>query len=107
MAGAVVSTTDTIWVQVAVLPHSSVAVQVRVAAKVLPQAALVVVPVTTTMLVPQELTAVGASNVQATPHSTVLLATQLRPTLICDGPMVIEPEPPGEKLLGYVARRLA
>ncbi len=43
MTGAVVSVTVTVWLHWAALPHASVAFQVRVAVKVLPQAALVLV----------------------------------------------------------------
>src|SRR6266853_753325 len=51
MVGLVVSTTVTFWLQSAVLPQASVARQVRVASKVLPQwpAVLVAVLVSTTV----------------------------------------------------------
>jgi len=55
------------------LPQTSVAFQVRVAEKVLPHAAFVIV--LTTLNVPSLMA--GASNVQAAPHSTVLFATQV------------------------------
>src|SRR5437899_2517712 len=69
--GAVVSTTVTVWWQVALLPHSSVAVHVRVAANVLPHNPLVVVTFVTVTL-PHVSLAVGASKVHADVHSTVL-----------------------------------
>jgi hypothetical protein len=58
------------------LPHASVAVHVRVALKVLPQSALVVVTFVTLTL-PHVSLAVGASKVHAVPHSAVLFATQV------------------------------
>src|ERR1039458_9502671 len=78
MVGGVVSTTVTVWLHSAWLVHASTAVQVRVAVKVLPQVALVTVPtMLTTGAAPHTSVAVGASNVQAVPHSTVLLGTQV------------------------------
>src|SRR5436305_65673 len=70
--GVVVSTTVTIWVQVLLLRQPSVARQVRVALKVFPQSAFVMVPTMLMEFVPQVSVAVGASNVQALPHSAVL-----------------------------------
>src|SRR5207244_6033783 len=79
MVGAVVSTTVTFWLQRALLPQASVASQVRVASKVLPQWAAVLVTVLRIALVtrPQVSLKVGTSNVQAAVHSTVLSATQV------------------------------
>src|SRR5438093_986017 len=73
--GAVASSTLTVWTQVAVLPQASVARHVRVASKVLPQWPVKLVTVLTIVMValPQVSVAVGASNVQTLPHSTVLL----------------------------------
>src|SRR5213594_3940043 len=77
--GGVVSTTVTFWLQSAVLPQESVARQVRVASKVLPQCPAVFVTVLRMVMVapPQVSVAVGASKDQALVHSTVLLATQV------------------------------
>jgi hypothetical protein len=63
-----VSTTVTVWLQTAELPHASVARQVRVALKVSPHAALVTVPTIAILFVPQVSVAVGLSNVQGAPH---------------------------------------
>src|SRR2546423_6660887 len=78
MAGAVVSTTVTIWVQVTEFPWLSARFQVRVALKVLPHVLLVTVPVVVmaTVAPSQASVAVGLLNVQAVPHSTVLLVEQ-------------------------------
>jgi hypothetical protein len=73
MTGAVVSTTVTVWLHDATLPHASVTRHVRVAVNVLPQVALVVVLTIAMLLVPQPSLAVGESNVHAEVHSTVLL----------------------------------
>src|SRR6266700_66418 len=76
MTGAVVSMTLTVWLHWALLPQASVAAQVRVASKVLPQCPAVLVTVLTivmTMLVPPLSVAVGASKLQAAPSCTVLL----------------------------------
>src|SRR5436305_640185 len=66
------------------LLHVSVACQVRVAVRVLPQApkTLVTLPSTwtATLLPPQLLLAAGESKFQARPHATVLLAAQLMAT---------------------------
>ena len=76
ITGAVVSTTVTFWLQVLLLPQASVASQVRVASKVLPQcpAKLVIVLITVIVLLPLLSVAVGGSNDQAVPCSTVLAA---------------------------------
>src|SRR6266566_4046667 len=76
MTGTVVSMTLTVWLHWALLPQASVAAQVRVASKVLPQWPALLVTVLTTvmaMLVPPLSVAVGASKVQAAPSCTVLL----------------------------------
>ena len=75
MTGAVVSTMITVWLQVLVLPHASIACQVRVASKVLPQWPVTFVTVLTMDIVvlPLLSVAVGVSKLQATPSSTVLL----------------------------------
>src|SRR5213083_3136250 len=74
MVGLVVSTTVTFWLQSAVLPQASVARQVRVASKVLPQWPAVLVTVLTIVMVllPLLSVAVGTSKVQAVPISTLL-----------------------------------
>src|ERR1043165_8860104 len=78
MVGLVVSTSVTFWLHSAVLPQASVARQVRVASKVLPQWPVRLVTVLRIVMValPQVSLAVGASKVQALVHSTVLLGTQ-------------------------------
>ena len=78
IAGAVWSCTVTVWLQSAVFPHPSVARHVRVASNVLPQwpVVLVVVLKIVTVALPQVSLALGASKVQALPHSTVLAPTQ-------------------------------
>src|SRR5438552_18216871 len=75
MVGLVVSCTVTFWLQSAVLPQASVARQVRVASKVLPQWPVMLVTVLRTVMVtlPQVSVAVGASKDQVLVHSTVLL----------------------------------
>src|SRR6266571_509759 len=75
MAGAMVSMTLTVWLHWALLPQASVAAQVRVASKVLPQWPAVLVAVLTTVIVALPLlsVAVGGSKVQAAPSWTVLL----------------------------------
>src|SRR2546423_12568067 len=77
--GLLCSSTVTVWLHSAVLPQASVARQVRVAAKVLPQwpVRLVTVPRMVTVTLPQVSVAVGASKVQALGHSTGLLGTQV------------------------------
>src|SRR5258708_22611514 len=74
IVGGVMSTTVTLWPQMLLLPHASIAAQVLVAVNVLPHNALVAVPKVTIRLVPQASPgAVGASKLQALPHSTGLL----------------------------------
>src|SRR6266567_1669966 len=76
ITGAVVSTTFTVWLHCALLPQASVAVQVRVASKVLPQwpeVLVIVLTIVIAMLVPPLSVAVGASKLQAVPSWTVLL----------------------------------
>src|SRR6185436_17288316 len=75
MTGAVVSTMVTFWLQVLLLPQASVAAQVRVASKVVPQCPVTLVIVLTIVMVllPLLSVAVGASKIQAVPCSTVLL----------------------------------
>src|SRR6266704_1080257 len=75
MTGAVVSMTLTVWLHWALLPQASVAAQVRVASKVLPQWPAVLVTVLTTVIVALPLlsVAVGGSKVQVAPSCTVLL----------------------------------
>ena len=51
IVGGVVSTSVTVWLQVAVLPQESVARQVRVATKVFPQKPTTLVAVPTTLIV--------------------------------------------------------
>src|SRR5437773_11400651 len=79
MVGGVVSTTVTFWLQSAVLPQASVARQVRVASKVLPQwpAGLVTVLRTVMVGLPQVSRAVGGCEDQVLVHSAVLLLTQV------------------------------
>src|SRR5437762_12052345 len=79
MTGLVVSTTVTFWLHSAVLPQASVARQVRVASKVLPQwpVRLVTVPRMVMVTLPQASLAVGASKVQVLVHSTDLLGAQV------------------------------
>src|SRR6266498_111734 len=74
MVGLVVSTSVTFWLQSAVLPQASVACQVRVASKVLPQwpVRLVTVPTMVMVTLPAMSTAEGGSKVQVLVHSTVL-----------------------------------
>src|SRR5712672_1826744 len=74
ITGAVVSTTVTFWLQEALLPQESVACQVLVASKVVPQWLAVLVTVLTIVitLLPLLSVAVGGSNVQAVPSSTLL-----------------------------------
>src|SRR6267143_1926122 len=70
MTGAVVSMTLTVWLHWALLPQASVAAQVRVASKVLPQWPAVLVTVLTTVmarLVPPLSVAVGRSKLQGAP----------------------------------------
>src|SRR5437867_5688986 len=78
MLGAVVSTTVTVWLHSLELLQASVARQVRVASKVLPQWPVVFVTVLTmvTVTVPQVSLAVGASKFQALVHSMLLFGAQ-------------------------------
>src|SRR5437899_12473635 len=75
ITGPVVSTTFTVWLHRLKLPQASVACQVRVASKVMLQWPAVLVTVLTIVIVllPLLSVAVGESNVQAVPSSTVLL----------------------------------
>src|SRR6266568_3207493 len=79
MVGGVWSSTVTVWLHCAVLPQASVARQVRVASKVLPQCPAVLVTVLRMVMVtlPQVSLAFGASKDQALVHSTVLLGMQV------------------------------
>src|SRR3989475_2358335 len=76
--GGVRSSTVTVWLHSAVLPQASVARQVRVASKVLPQCPVRMDTVLTMLMVtlPQASLALGASNDQLLPHSTVLFGAQ-------------------------------
>src|SRR3989454_10645426 len=70
MTGAMVSMTLTVWLHWALLPQASVAAQVRVASKVLPQWPAVLVTVLATVmvrLVPPLSVAVGWSKLQTVP----------------------------------------
>src|SRR5260370_5888725 len=75
MTGAVVSTTVTFWLQELLLPQASVACQVRVASKVLPQWPVTLVTVLRIVIVALPLFSVslGASKVHAEPGSALLL----------------------------------
>src|SRR6266699_3761728 len=79
MVGLVVSTRVTFWLHSAELPQASVARQVRVASKVLPQwpVKLVTVPTMVRVKSPQASLVVGASKDQALLHSTGLLGTHV------------------------------
>src|SRR5689334_22982961 len=81
MAGAVVSTTVTVWLHVALLVQQSMASQVRVI--VVGQLPFVTVwsRETVNSAPQQELNAEGSSKLQALPHSTALSAAQV----ICGG----------------------
>src|SRR3954464_10556791 len=74
--GAIMSMTVTVWLHGALtFPQASVATQVRVASKVLPQceAVLVTVPtMETVMFVPPLSVAIGGSKVQGVPICTFL-----------------------------------
>src|SRR5439155_25433294 len=76
ITGAVVSATSTVWLHWLKFPQASVACQVRVASKVLPQWQRVLVTVLTIVIVggPPMSLALVASKLQAVPNSTVLLA---------------------------------
>src|SRR5260370_10551284 len=79
ITGAVVSTTVTVWLHWALLLQASIACQVRVASKVLPQwpAVLVTVLRIVMVAVPPLSMALGASKVQAVPNFNVLLLLPL------------------------------
>ena len=79
ISGAVVSMVVTVWLQVALLPQGSVALQARVALKLPPTSGFVTVPITLMVtLVPLQLSmAVGESKLHALPHWTVLLVAQV------------------------------
>src|SRR4051794_18931518 len=70
MLGPVVSTTVTVWLHCATLPHELVAFQVRVALKVFPQSVFVTVFATiiATLGPSHRSVAVGVSKVQSAPH---------------------------------------
>jgi len=76
--GGVVSTTVTVWLQVAVLLQASVAIQVRVMTCGHTPLVTVLRTVSVTFVPLQLSLAVGASNVQAVPQLTVLLVAQVR-----------------------------
>src|SRR5438876_10156687 len=84
MVGLVVSCTVTFWLQSAVLPQASVARQVRVASKVLPQWPVMLVTVLRTVMVtlPFPYTTLFRSKDQVLEHSTVLLPTQMMVGLV-------------------------
>src|SRR6266550_3134293 len=65
-----------VWLLVLVELQASVAIQVRVATKVLPQVRLVTVLRILIVFVPQVSLAVGVPKSSATPHSLVWLAGQ-------------------------------
>src|SRR6266704_3296920 len=75
ITGAVVSTTVTFWLHCEKFPQASVACQVRVASKVVPQCPvlLVTVPTMEIVAVPLLSVAVGESTLQLAPHCTALL----------------------------------
>src|SRR5436853_457113 len=77
--GGVVSVTITVWLHVLLLPQRSLALHVRVATKVLPQVALVTVPMTlmVTLVASHTSVAVGLVKAQAVPHSTVEFGVQV------------------------------
>src|SRR6185436_16524261 len=79
MVGGVWSSMVTVWLHSAVLPQASVALQVRVASKVLPQwpARFVTVLTMVRVALPQASVAVGVLNDQLLPHSTVLLGAHV------------------------------
>jgi len=76
--GALVSTLAMVWLHLLVLPHWSVATQVRVATKALPQVELVNVLRMDTVGMPQLSLALGESKVRLPmPHWLVLFPTQV------------------------------
>ncbi len=82
MFGGVVSTTVMVWLQVEMFVQESVARQVRVAVKLLPQKPAVFVTVLTTAMttfVPSQMSlAIGGVNTHGVPHSTMRLPAQVR-----------------------------
>ena len=75
MAGALKSTTVTVWLQLPLLPQASVAFHVRVATNPAPQRLLVTVPTALIVLELHPSLAVGISKIQPEPATTVLSAT--------------------------------
>jgi len=76
--GGVVTTTEIVWEQEAVLLQASAACQVRVVLKVKPSKSLVTVSkVTVTFVPPHESWIEGASNVHGDPHSTTRFEAQV------------------------------
>ena len=83
MLGGVVSATVMIWLQMLVLLQASITAHARTALNVLPQRAFVKVPRITVRFVPHASgSAVGESNIQAEPHSTVRLVGQMRSGIV-------------------------
>src|SRR5215510_6928766 len=72
MLGAVLSTLAIVSLHTLVLPHGSVATQVRVATNVFPHPRLVTVLNIVIVAVPHRLLTVGVSKLMAAPHSLVL-----------------------------------
>ena len=72
--GGVVSTTVTAWLLVTLLPHASVAFHVRVMIRGQTPFVTVLSTVSVTFVPLQLSLTVGASKVQAVPHSTVLVS---------------------------------
>src|SRR5213592_1951898 len=81
-AGGVVSTTSMLWLQVEIFVQESIARQVRVALKVLPQKPTLFVTVLTIWkitFVPSQISlGVGGMKTTGWPHSTWMLGMQLR-----------------------------
>ena len=77
MTGGVVSTFVTVWLQVLVLPHASVASQVRVMTCGQTPLVAVLRMVTATLVPLQEPTTVGGSKLHGVPQLTVLLIAQV------------------------------
>jgi hypothetical protein len=77
ITGPNVSTLAMVWLHTLVLPHGSVANQVRVATNVFPQPRLVTVLNIVIVAVPQLLLAVGVSKLKGAPHSLVLFPAQV------------------------------
>jgi hypothetical protein len=77
ITGPTVSTLAMVWLHTLVLPHGSVATQVRVATNVFPQPRLVTVLNIVIVAVPQLLLAIGVSKLSTPiPHSFVLFPAQ-------------------------------